>query len=108
MGIVLLLNGGCASAQINRSPSAMVHLREDGRFAVGDRTVPLQELAAQLKKNGVKSSVQITVEIPEDTSAAALSLIGRQLASNGYRRFIFNKPRKAVVEKGVDPLLKGL
>ncbi len=109
IGMVLMLCGGCASTQLSRAASSnTVELRENGRFLVEKETVPLQELAAQLKKIGVKPSQQIIVEIPENTSPAMLSVIGQQLASNGYRRFIFSKPRKAVAKKGADPLLKGL
>ncbi len=103
-----LLSFGCASAQVSNAGAPHVRLTEDGRVYVGDHETGLRELAGRLKKNGVNPQIRITVGIPANTSPEALSAIGRELASNGYRRFIFSKPRKAVVEKSVDPLLKDL
>ncbi len=96
---------GCVSAQASRIDEFDVRLTPDGRIYVGDTYTGLAKLAAQLKANGVKRETQITIQIPHNTSPDAISSIGRELASSGYRRFVFSKPRRAVVEKGADPLL---
>jgi len=104
----LLFTCGCASAGGSGGADIHVRLNQDGRIYVGETYTGLPGMAAQLRKDGVKAQTMIMVEIPQNTSPDAMSAIGRELASNGYRLFIFSKPRKAVAEKGVDPLLKNL
>jgi hypothetical protein len=95
-----------ATAQVLGNVEPQVRLSEEGRIYVGDTYTGLAKLSAQLKKDGFKTQDQITVQIPQNTSPNALAAISKELANNGFRRFIFSKPRKTVVEKGVDPLLK--
>ncbi len=99
---------GCASAQLLKPAEAHVRLSENGRLYVGDTETPVKKLATQLKKDGIDLKAQVTIEIPPNTPAAALTVISRELASSGYRRILFSKPRKATAEKGEDPLLKDL
>lgn len=99
---------GCASAQVLHSTEPHVRVSNEGLIYVGEKEIELSKLAERLKKDDIPPQTQITVEIPSNTPPATLSAIGRELASNGYRRFIFNKPRKVVAEKGQDPLLKKL
>lgn len=99
---------GCASAQVLSPADAHVRLSGNGRLYVGKVETPVKKLAAQLKKNGIGPRMQITVEIPPNTPPQALTVISRELASSGYRRILFCKPRKATAEKGEDPLLKDL
>jgi len=61
-----------------------------------------------LKKDGIDPTTQVTIEIPTNAPPQALTAISRELASSGYRRILFSKPRKATAEKGEDPLLKDL
>jgi len=102
----LALCCGGATAQMLSGGESHVRLTEKGKLYMGENEVKLSALAAELKKDKIKPETQVTVEIPHNTPANALSAIGKELASNGYRRFIFTKPRKAVVDKGIDPLLK--
>ncbi len=102
----LMLCCGCATAQMLSGGESHVRVTETGKIYVGEKEVKLSALAAELKKEKIKPQTQVTVEIPHNTPANALSAIGKELASNGYRRFIFTKPRKAVADKGIDPLLK--
>jgi len=99
---------GCASAQVLQGASAHVRLAENGQLHVGNTDTTLSKLAAQLKKDGIGPRTQITIEIPPNTPPQTLTAISRELASNGYRRIIFSKPRKTVAEVGEDPLLKDL
>jgi len=106
LGATIALSG-CASAQVLRPVSAHVRLADNGRLYVGKTETPIRKLADQLKKEGISPKTQVTIEIPPNTPPQALTAISRALASNGYRRILFSKPRKASVEKGQDPLLKG-
>lgn len=99
---------GCASAQVLKPADAHVRLSTNGRLYVGKIETPVKKLAAQLKKDGIGPKTQITIEIPPNTPPQALTVITRELASSGYRRILFSKPRKATAVKGEDPLLKDL
>ncbi len=96
---------GCASPRAATANDAQVRLTDDGRIYVGKTYTGLTKLTAQLKALGVKSETRIKVEIPHNTSSNAIIAIGRELASSGYPRFVFSKPRRASAEKGADPLL---
>ncbi len=107
--LVLMVSlGGCASAQVLNPADAHVRLSTNGRLYIGQVETPVKQLAAQLKKEGIGPKTQITIEIPPNTPPQALTVISRELASSGYRRILFSKPRKATAEKGEDPLLKDL
>jgi biopolymer transport protein ExbD len=99
---------GCASAQVLKPADAQVRLSENGRLYVGDTETPVKKLAAQLKKDDIDPKTQITIEIPTNATPQTLTAISSELASSGYRRILFSKPRKATAEKGEDPLLKDL
>ncbi len=100
---LLLPTFGCATLDDNSSTAA-VRLAEDGRIYVGKTYTGLTKLVAKLQSDGIKPSVRIIVEIPQNTSPNAINAISRELVSNGYRRILFNKPRRATAQKGVDPL----
>lgn len=99
---------GCASAQVLKPADAHVRLSGNGKLYVGKVETPVKKLATQLKKDGIGPRTQIIIEIPPNTPPQALTVISRELASSGYRRILFSKPRKATAEKGEDPLLKDL
>lgn len=104
--VFVLLFSNDTIAQLLSGNDAQIRLTEEGKIYVGEAYTGLSKMITQLKKDGIRPKEQITVEIPENTSPNAISAIGRELASNGFRRFVFSKPRKTVVEKGMDPLLK--
>lgn len=99
---------GCASTPASGTSETHVRLTDDGRIYVGNTYTGLSKLVSQLKRDGIEQQTRIMIEIPNNTAPSALSAIGRELASNGYRRFVFSKPRKAVAKKSVDPILKNL
>ena len=85
-----------------------VTLSDDGRIYVGKKYTGLTKLVAELKTKGIKPDTRIIIEIPENTSPNAITSISRELIKHGYRRYVFNKPVKAVAERGLDPLIKHL
>ncbi len=97
---------GCATAGDARVPNATVTLREDGRIYVDETYTGLSKMVAQLTKLGCSAATRITIEIPGSTSANAMTQISRELRTAGFIRFVFVKPRKAVVEVGEDPLIR--
>ncbi len=106
--VLMAAFSGCVSAQVLKPADDHVRLSTNGRIYVGKTETPVRKLAAQLKKDGIDPKMQVTIEIPPNTPPQALTVISRELASNGYRRIVFSKPRQATAVKGEDPLLKDL
>jgi len=113
--IILLLAIACtvlpcsdSKAFWGKKTEPTVRLSTEGRVYVGKRYTGLAKLGSELKAKGIKPDTRIVVEIPHNTSPDALAAIAKELMRNGYRRYVFNKPRKAVAEKGYDPLIKHL
>ena len=104
---ILLPSMGCATIG-GGSAEPTVRLSNDGRIYVGKTYTGLTRLVSHLKANKVKPGERISIEIPHNTSQNAISAIGRELSSKGYRRFAFNKPLKASSQKGLDPLIRHL
>jgi uncharacterized protein (DUF362 family) len=79
-----------------KTTTPTVKLSNEGRIYVGK------------KSRGIKPNTRIVIEIPHNTSPDAIEAIAKELLRHGYRRYVFNKPVKAVAEKGLDPLIKHL
>jgi len=73
-----------------------VHVSGEGRITLRGRDVQLKELATKLRKRGCTSKTTITVEIPADATVNFIQAMTKQLASGGFRRVIFARPKKAI------------
>ena len=102
---LLLSLTGCTTMSRAEAPSGTVTLTESGRLYVGQTHTGLAGMARKLRTDGCTRQSRITVEIPHDTSPAVMQEISRHLASGGFHRFIFVKPRRAVSEVGEDPMV---
>ena len=113
--IILLLAVACMALPCQNSitlwgktTTPTVRLSNEGRIYVGKKYTGLTKLVTELKSRGIKPNTRIVIEIPHNTSPDAIAAISRELIRHGYRRYVFNKPVKAVAEKGLDPLIKHL
>ena len=75
-----------------------VRISEEGRIFVGDRETRLNQLGRRLRREGYAQTDTIYVSIPDETPRRVLVAVGRELASQGFRRVIFTKPPRAVAE----------
>ncbi len=91
-----------------KTTTPTVKLSNEGRIYVGKKYTGLTKLVTELKSRGIKPNTRIVIEIPHNTSPDAIEAIAKELLRHGYRRYVFNKPVKAVAEKGLDPLIKHL
>ncbi len=96
---------GCTTMSRAEAPPGTVTLMESGRVYVGQTHTGLAGMARQLKANGCTRQSRITIEIPQDTSPAVMQEISRHLATGGFHRIIFVKPRRAISEVGEDPMV---
>ena len=113
--IILLLAIACAALPCQNSmafwgkkTTPTVRLSNEGRIYVGKKYTGLTKLIPELKAQKIKPDTRIMIEVPHNTSPNTLAAISRELLKHGYRRYVFNKPVKAVAEKGLDPLIKHL
>lgn len=72
-----------------------ITLLDNGMFQVGDATVKLGQLTDKLKSLRIPANAPIRIALTGDAPETTLRAIGGKLASNGYRRFMFVKPRHA-------------
>ncbi len=75
-----------------------VRISAQGKIYVGEREVNLRQLGRRLRRDGYAQTDTIYVSIPEETPQRVLVAVGRELASQGYRRVIFTRPPRAVAE----------
>jgi hypothetical protein len=73
-------------------PTAAVVMKSADAFAVEGRTTNRRGLAARLKAAGAGADTQIRVSVPETATNADLSVLARELAGAGFRRFAFTRP----------------
>lgn len=75
-----------------------IRISEQGRIYIGERETNLNQLGRRLKRDGYKPNDTIYVSIPDETPRRVLVAVGRELASQGFRRVIFTKPPRTVAE----------
>lgn len=87
--------GGCKTTRDGGAPVVQVTMTGDDLFQAGGRTAKLADLPALLKKSGAGPRSEIIVVVTETAPKGAMSAIGGKLASAGYRKVMFRKPRHA-------------
>ncbi len=93
--VLLLLVAGCGIPKGKAPPRLDIRYISGNQVIVGDRSVPLAELPAALKAEGATSRTEIAVSVPADASQTAMAAIGSKLATAGFRRIVFMRPRHA-------------
>jgi hypothetical protein len=93
----------CLTASIacagSRSPRRVdVKLSNEGRISVEGQYTGIKGMVKAIKKLKADKRTTIYVEIPENTSPAAMKQISSKLASQSFGRMIFTKPRKFLLE----------
>ena len=102
-GLAFFTTTTCVQAE-SESGISIVHrpetvrISQDGRIYVGDRETRLNQLARRLRREGYENTSTIYVSIPDETPRSVLVAVGRELASQGFRRVIFTKPPRATAE----------
>lgn len=76
-----------------------VRLSKEGRIFVEDEYTGIKGMVKAIKKRKADRRTTIYIEIPENTSPAAMKQITSALASESFGRIIFTKPRKFLLEE---------
>jgi hypothetical protein len=96
VGLSAALTQGCASFSAGSGREAVrVVLLPGGAFRLEGRTVRLRDLPQGLRSLGANSGTSIIVSVPPQTPATTISRVTSELASFGFPRIVFMKPRRA-------------
>ncbi|MFC1498645.1 hypothetical protein ACFLS1_09295 [Verrucomicrobiota bacterium] len=92
--VLAICLAGCVAVPSDRSSDVAV--TSDGKISAGGRIVEIDQLPRRLKSMGIKVNDSVTILIREDTSPSTLTEISRVLASAGYGRIMFSKPKRTI------------
>jgi biopolymer transport protein ExbD len=95
VSIIVLGMSGCGTTR-DQSDKLVIHitLSSSGTLEIDGKKTSTAELARKVKSMGATPRSRIEIAVPSDTSASAMADIARALATGGYRRVIFIKPRQ--------------
>jgi hypothetical protein len=97
-GMLGLTGTGCRTTPSpgSQDPGAIeLTLTSSGSILTAGKLTDLDHLARQLHRAGATLDTPITINIPADTPFASVSTITSRLASAGYRRILFKRPKRA-------------
>lgn len=99
--LLALATAGCGMTGNNLSNNTIhVSVSQGGDITVNGKTTELSQLAGKLKSLGATADTCIKVSVPKETPTSTMSEITRNLASAGFRKIIFTRPKQ------VDSFLK--
>jgi hypothetical protein len=87
---------GCGTLGADRPGDVRIAVSPGGRITVMDSPVELSRLGARLESRGIGKQARILVSVPPGAGAVLMEEITRQLASAGYTRFVFVRPRRQI------------
>jgi biopolymer transport protein ExbD len=91
---------GCATTPAvsdHSSDSIALTLTASGTILLNGRETPPDRLAKRLRSAGATLDTPISIDIAADTPLASVSEITRRLASAGYRKILFKRPKHTAV-----------
>ena len=103
--LAVLLLSGCAT---QREPAGgdydtiRLSMLSSGSIMLDGIPVLPQQLGRKLKRMGATPSTCIKIAVPDNAPKAALSELTVQLATAGFRRILFVRPRHADASLGED------
>ena len=95
LAVALLAGGtaGCQTASPSRDGERRVMVHPDGSVSVDGRVTKIEDMPGRLRSAGFEESASVYIGIPEQPSTAILTKVSSVLASSGYQRVVFVKPR---------------
>lgn len=86
---------GCGIMGV-RSPARIeVGYVSGTELTVDSQSVPLAKLPEALRAQGATAQTEIAVGVPADAPQGVVAAIGGKLASAGFRKIVFTRPRQA-------------
>jgi biopolymer transport protein ExbD len=97
--MVILASAGAIGCDPTSEPAGdraiQVTVLPEGSLLVEGRKMTVRELPDRLKSMRIPSKTPIKVEVEENTPMATISEITRSLASAGYGKIVFTRPKRA-------------
>jgi hypothetical protein len=98
--------GACRTSAPARNADERILIHPDGALSIDGRIVTVEQMPARLRSAGFEKSATLRIGIPETPSPAVLTKVSSVLASSGYQRIVFVKPRAARVSANAQPAPK--
>jgi hypothetical protein len=95
LGVGLALAGGCVSTPISDGMDLRLAMTPSGMVMLEDQSYGPGTLPAALKSRRVATDTPIFVAIPAEAPMDMVKDLSRRLASAGYRRVLFTRPKHA-------------
>ena len=96
--LTAFLTGCLTGRSVGAWETIYVRLQPSGSLTLEGKTMDVAGLAKRLKSMGATDQTCIEISIPEGTPTATLTAVTQTLASSGYRKILFVKPRRTDVE----------
>jgi biopolymer transport protein ExbD len=97
---------GCAtppsSAGKPTDEAIVLTLTQEGTLLLNGKATALEHLAKRLRAAGATAETSLTINIPAETPLSSLSTITSRLASAGYRKILFKRPKHTAVSTQTD------
>ena len=94
---VILLCAGCVAPNRDSNRTFELSLSPSGTCSFNRRVLRIDDLPRALKSAGAGKGSIIRVNIPDNIPTQTLRALTSRLASAGYSRVVFSKPRRAAV-----------
>lgn len=96
--VMMLGLTGCATTKTSAGDGAdgvILTLTPSGAILLEGKASDLDHLARRLRSSGATPDTPITIDIAAETPLATVSSIASRLASAGYRKILFRRPKHA-------------
>lgn len=100
---VMATVSGCVSTPAPETGEIHLTMTSVGTVLIDGKTVARSELPRLLKASGAEAGTPIVVAIPAKTPMTAVTALASQLASAGYRRVAFTRPRHVEAKADLAP-----
>lgn len=97
----LFLLCGCVSSRPSQHHKIHIVVSSSGAISVEGKPCRLSEVSKKLKKLGATPQTSIAIAVPASGADAVMKTLTRDLASAGFRHFVFVKPRE--IDASVSP-----
>ena len=96
--IIACSGSGCATVMSSSGEgldTIKLTLTAAGTLLLDGKAVPPERLPARLKSQGATPDTAISIDIPADTPPVQLTSLTSRLATAGFRKIVFKRPRHA-------------
>lgn len=94
---------GCVSTPATGSGPVHLAMAANGMVVLDGKSIARRNLPHALKSQGISPDTPIVIAIPDSMPMTEVTALTRQLASAGFQRVAFTRPRHADVIRNARP-----